>query len=355
MDDLPLSTRSPNAPSSSTPRHLKRLSLSVSSLGSPGSPSPVRLNSLTSPRSQSPRVLRLSTGGPADGSPASAPLNGTNSFPFASTSTQSNPPSPTYGGTRSPGAPWSYPRASTGTSPVASGGGPRSGGHSRRMSSISYSSSREVDSSPRGTPHGGGAFSSPIASPSPSSYLARARAEGGPPDSLGRSRRSEDSGNGSRALNEVEEGEEDDEPARDESGQASFLSPARSGVSMGAQPTLTEVNSDLLSFIAKKERKVLELREGELVMRCKRRDVADTWHCALQSLSVTTRSSRTSRKSGSPLSPVPSPPRPLPRQPRCHDLQPQPRTAGASSPAPRPSPTPPPFPRLPPPLAQPST
>lgn len=67
-------------------------------------------------------------------------------------------------------------------------------------------------------------------------------------------------------LEEEEEDGQGGERTGDEGRQSSFLSIARSGVSMGAQPTLTEVNSDLLSFIAKKERKVLELREGESVV-----------------------------------------------------------------------------------------
>lgn len=41
-----------------------------------------------------------------------------------------------------------------------------------------------------------------------------------------------------------------------------FLSPSKSAMAIGAAPTLTEVHADLLSFIAKKERKCLDLREG---------------------------------------------------------------------------------------------
>lgn len=45
----------------------------------------------------------------------------------------------------------------------------------------------------------------------------------------------------------------------------SELSDSRSGLGAISASTITEVNADLLSFIAKKERKCLDLREGKPV------------------------------------------------------------------------------------------
>lgn len=91
-----------------------------------------------------------------------------------------------------------------------------------------------------------------------------------------------------RAISPVEEGEDSERSRsitpngrREEEVVDELSAPSRSPVlgratspslsrqlaaqgSAGGQPTLTEANADLLSFIAKKERKCLDLREGEL-------------------------------------------------------------------------------------------
>lgn len=58
--------------------------------------------------------------------------------------------------------------------------------------------------------------------------------------------------------------EENENLERDSSTGDGFLGSNRNiGASMGAAPTLSELHADLLSFIAKKERLCMDLREGE--------------------------------------------------------------------------------------------
>lgn len=70
--------------------------------------------------------------------------------------------------------------------------------------------------------------------------------------------------------NLVEEEEEAEEEAASTPGMLdvrsrvdSELGDSRSGFGSNLASTITEVNADLLSFIAKKERKCLDLREGK--------------------------------------------------------------------------------------------
>ncbi len=115
-------------------------------------------------------------------------------------------------------------------------------GHSRRLSSISYASSsnprpRSIDGPP--------AVSVDHVSPQPA---AARRFEGTASPSLG----------SVSSLGGVDEGGEEDEEA-----EKRRVNEERASMAAASQPTLIEANADLLSFIAKKERKCLDLREGK--------------------------------------------------------------------------------------------
>ncbi|KAK4705452.1 hypothetical protein P7C70_g741, partial [Phenoliferia sp. Uapishka_3] len=282
-------------------RHLKRLSLS---LGSPSSPLAAS-SSRTPPvsalgagagsnpgtptsRGHAPRHLRLSMSGGGIGytraeSPVSAPPSSSfadaplaSSQPSSSSPTVADHPSPSPSANRrplsaGPGS-WSFPRASPGAT-----ASPRSTGHARRSSSISYSSSPQPDD-PRSTPststllYASPAANSTSVHPSSSSRrglfgVADSPQTHSPASSPTLDRFRSPAGNqfsnGLTGLMEEEDGEGED--SHDGEGSSSptstFQSSSRTGASVGAQPTLTELNSDLLNFIAKKERKCLDLRE----------------------------------------------------------------------------------------------
>lgn len=281
----------------STPRHLKRLSLSVSSpSNSPyNSPSTPRTpGSSGSSRNQIPLKLSLSAGnnnnynrhtsgegsiekgdgriGGSTGSPLSPPTSAP-----ANSSNSSFRTSLLNGGNTSS---WNYPEESsnspasspttTSTRPVRT---------SRRTSSISYSNSRDTTSAP----------SSPFlnSSTNPSNHSSTPSLS----PTFTRSLLSRDTGT-ARGLNErysngnltppasanlgldnLREEEEEEgmqqqvtssSMTRDEaSSQSDSRSIGASG--LGNPSTITELNADLLSFIAKKERKCLDLREGKFM------------------------------------------------------------------------------------------
>ncbi|KAL8283687.1 hypothetical protein RQP46_005482 [Phenoliferia psychrophenolica] len=203
-------------------------------------------------------------------SPFDSPLAGAEAVVTASP-TAFESPSPNPGRTSRPpsagtGA-FAFPRGSPASTPGH--------GHARRTSSISYSSSRDPDASPQSSSHPtffNSYNSSAAASPSPAG--AR-RSHYSPSSSPTLDRFRGASANGSLASNlgglveengqdgrRSEEGREREHSAAGSASSASgFLSSSRTGASIGAQPTLTELNSDLLNFIAKKERKCLDLRE----------------------------------------------------------------------------------------------
>ncbi|KAM0751639.1 hypothetical protein T439DRAFT_379745 [Meredithblackwellia eburnea MCA 4105] len=213
------------------PQHLKRLSLSISS--SPSSVSASASSPASSP-SHSPRI------GSAAAS-ASASASGT---------------------------------ANTPITPARS-----SSSHARRLSSISYSSSPTSPSPAHSQPHSANSplsssvrrharfhsisnyTSTPSSQPS-TSPLADRNSFHSPSPSQQPSRSLRDqfspTNNNSSSTNTISEEQEHE---HDENNNSGFLSPSRTGAAIGAQPTLTELNSDLLSFIAKKERRCLDLRE----------------------------------------------------------------------------------------------
>lgn len=268
---------SPATPST-TPRHLKRLSLNTSSPFSPASPSSPLSKSTTSPANQftgspspSPlvrndsgrrsRSLRLSTSN-APASSSSSPISATSNTaidnqPFSSPVSHDN----VITGSCTLDSPTPRIRSTTTT--------PRSA-HARRTSSISYSKSPTIGTLPSG---GGGqaestAFSPARGSPNLSHSLRGNSFESGRPrpslDGLAESREEEEGeieahqevGNENVRTSIEEAGKKAEEPINLASGSALGF--------VNAQATLTEQNADLLSFIAKKERKCLDLREGKL-------------------------------------------------------------------------------------------
>lgn len=280
-DTLPLTPSSVNR-TTVTPRHLKRLSLS-----SNGSP-------FNSPNSPSSPLSNVSPGGAASGSLLTRSDSGARraigrtqgglrlsmSGPGIATSPSSTTASPLASSSRNPDDLNNSPtlsrsssyRGSTSLTPPAANlpssdspsRTPRSA-HSRRTSSISYSRSPTI-----GTGHSE-AFSSPVAneqsSPNPNSAVpSRISLEGGRPraslEGLAEAREEDEE----EGLNERDE---DKENRREEDESINLGSGSALGF-MNAQPTLTEQNSDLLSFIAKKERKCLDLREGEFLIPSQR-------------------------------------------------------------------------------------
>jgi len=119
----------------------------------------------------------------------------------------------------------------------------RSMGHSRRLSSISYASSSNLarSTAPDRTQLAGPGHASPSSS-AVSRFEPTASPSFGSVSSLGG----------------VAEAAEEDGQA-----EKRRVHEERASMAAATQPTLIETNSDLLSFIAKKERKCLDLREGE--------------------------------------------------------------------------------------------
>ncbi|GAA5995461.1 uncharacterized protein JCM10292_005189 [Rhodotorula paludigena] len=289
----PLSSRS--APAGSGGRHLKRLSLSTSF--SPSSPvanaSP--LSAATSPSSargtpgtpadrrgnHGVRSLRLSMSGnlPSPSSFASPPAHNTPDAPGTSGTTpldgqhaaheRSTSPtllrrSASYRTAASPAS--SLPPSGSATPPPLDGARTPRSAHGRRGASISYTGTSSLDGlNGLGLLAGGasGENDGPRRSLNGSAPYAD--------ESLGRSR-------GRMSLSGVqEEGESHDQATHPADDIATLSSAPRASASSSsnaipAQATLVEQNADLLSFIAKKERKCLDLREelkrheGELAL-----------------------------------------------------------------------------------------
>lgn len=307
----------------STPRHLKRLSLSVSSSSS--SPYNFNTNSPITPRTplsasggervgsigrnSIPMRLSLSGGASASGSgtPNSAPPNG-----FRRTSLNTS-----QGNINENGTNWNYPEENTlSSSPSTSTANSNSNSNSpttkrpirqsRRTSSISYSSSRDTyNSSPTTSPFVPSprsdynsltsTNSNPNLSPTTSRSLLLSRDSGASRGGGALNERYSTS-NGSmtpptsatiplkQLSEEQEENDNDNRQNEKEEMNSNFLYLSSSemkselsqssidslgggmrggGMGLGNPSTITELNSDLLSFIAKKERKCLDLREGK--------------------------------------------------------------------------------------------
>ncbi|GAA5939270.1 uncharacterized protein JCM15063_004472 [Sporobolomyces koalae] len=262
MDSIP-STPASSSRSTTTPRHLKRLSLSShGSPFSPGSPSSPLSTSSPSGSQGSPslsrsdsarrRGLRLSMSG-------SALLSASHSSHAGQPSTSTNPSSTEAHNSpaqaRSAGAAYH-------ASPIRTESPSRTptSAHARRTSSISYSKSPTI-----------GALAAGSGSPDP----AFPAAAGSPnPNTLKSARVSLESGRPRPSLDQLPEKDEDEAEPNIEADQtqeqrtraASIEEPINlaNASALGfvsAQSTLTEQNADLLSFIAKKERKCLDLRE----------------------------------------------------------------------------------------------
>lgn len=283
-------------PSPGGGRHLKRLSLSnsiSSPSSSPHSPaSPFNLNLSrnsnstpspstvhgTPPRSSQPRALRLST---SSSGVERLSFESRDSPSFTSRSHLLDAHTPSSAPADVP----SFDNESPTTSRrLPSSAGPngsfsRSAHHAKRMSSISYSSSHgEAADQQSPSPISGlvrsHSLNSPLHSPS-TSISSRHRSLNGSVDSSAsvvspsRDRFQPTPPPGSLQELKEEEEEETSSPTRDRrihptASDLETVSPAvRTGpTALGAQPTLTELHSDLLSFIAKKERRCLDLREG---------------------------------------------------------------------------------------------
>ncbi|SGZ24014.1 BQ5605_C023g09681 [Microbotryum silenes-dioicae] len=270
-----------NPPSACTPpsasRHLKRLSLStstssVSSQTSLDSPTLARTsNSSRVYTSHSPHTPHRSTqhaSGPTRSSLSSHPSESDEDFEedrdstaLASVSTASdssskpawNFPSPIPASSTSAPSSAHAPRVTTmGGSAAHHRPGPRS----RRGSSISYSSSSSLLS----------------LDPQLFNGASLTQAVGASKDNLGLGLGLE-LGSGTIGVAENDDGSDATSSGWTSPRQSrrnsslstsvSFLSPTRSasGMTGSSRPTLTEQNADLLSFIAKKERKCLDLRE----------------------------------------------------------------------------------------------
>ncbi|GAA6010450.1 hypothetical protein JCM10207_001310 [Rhodosporidiobolus poonsookiae] len=274
----PFSSRSSAGPtpgsSGPTPRHLKRLSLSTASALSPSSPASPLSNASASPHPRagsatpaSPadrranhgvRSLRLSLSGSLPPSPLADPSPSSTPLTHGQSSGDATSTSPTLSRRSSL-------RASTapGTPPLDSGppsASARRSGHARRTSSISYArSSLDGGSAANGLGLTGG-FDEPLASASGMASPARRRSldGGGPGTPLGGVREEPEREDGA-----TEEGGEDGLSSASMSRPPSLGMPGApaQSVHQATQATLVEQNADLLSFIAKKERKCLDLRE----------------------------------------------------------------------------------------------
>ncbi|GAA5867365.1 hypothetical protein JCM1840_002108 [Sporobolomyces johnsonii] len=259
-DTFPTTPSARTGPSSGS-RHLKRLSLAASSpasLFSPGSPSgsPASSTTNTSPAvslsrensakrssTHGVRGLRLSLSGNL---PPACSASPSSASPLAS-STSPAPCQAPFDGPSIVDSPTLSRRSSYRASSIAPGTPPLEGArtplssHARRTSSISYAKSPVIGTGPERFPDEAGGS----ASGSPALGSTRTSLEGGRP-SLALS------------LGGLPEELAEEEEAEGES------SPMRSHPASGAaasQATIIEQNVDLLSFIAKKERKCLDLRE----------------------------------------------------------------------------------------------
>ncbi|GAA5968527.1 hypothetical protein JCM11641_007668 [Rhodosporidiobolus odoratus] len=264
----------PASVGSSGGRHLKRLSLSTSSAFSPCSPgspasagSPAGLRTSGGPSTpgggiagserrsgHGVRSLRLSLGSSLSPSSSSSPgavspVGEYASSPLASTSACPNPSDEKF--SSSPtllrrSASYKRPTSSApGTPPLDGARTPRSaGGHARRTSSISYA---------RSSLDGLGALGE---EPAPSGRTSL--------DGLGLEGVATPGGRTS--LEGVREEPEQEETSAGEQNPLARSTRSRPTSMIGAPPasaqaTLVEQNADLLSFIAMKERKCLDLRE----------------------------------------------------------------------------------------------
>ncbi|GAA6046659.1 hypothetical protein JCM3770_003101 [Rhodotorula araucariae] len=264
----PLGARAQGTASTSGGRHLKRLSLASSS--SPAGQSPVSATSGSSPLSarttptgdrrsgHGVRGLRLSMSGALAPGSASSPHAASSTLPGTPLEGQpladnrSTSPTTLRRSTSYRAAPAGTPTGDSvpDTSPLDSTTGPLRRSHSRRGASISYTGGTSLD----GLGPGGGSGEVGGARHS----LDVAGVEYG-----GRSR--------GASLSGVQE-EEDAMPlGSTRAGSESLGAPSVSSAAgspaavssntLPAQATLVEQNADLLSFIAKKERKCLDLRE----------------------------------------------------------------------------------------------
>ncbi|SCV69622.1 BQ2448_2642 [Microbotryum intermedium] len=276
-----------NLPSACTPpsasRHLKRLSLSTStsSLSSHiSSDSPTLVRATIGSRactSHSPHTPHRSTqhaSGPTRSSLSSHPSESDedleenrDSTPLASASVSTSVSSPSESSSKPA---WNFPSPipASSTSAPSSAHAPRvatmagsaahhrAGSRSRRGSSISYSSSSSLVSL---DPHLFNGTSLTQAASASNHNLGLGLGLG---LDLGANGVAEND-DGSDATSSASTSPQQSRRNSSLSTSVSFLSPTRSasGMTGSLRPTLTEQNADLLSFIAKKERKCLDLRE----------------------------------------------------------------------------------------------
>lgn len=284
IDQLP-STPQSTTRSTPTPRHLKRLSLNTStSPFSPSSPSSSPLSqSNASPNGSSASPLTRSdsgrrTGGTRGGglrtlstppTSSSSPVTAASSSSLAHDSADHSSPSLLRSSSSAAANPSSSPSLDSPTSHRTTTT-PRSSAHARRTSSICYSKSPTIGGLSNGGGGGENAFSPVLGSrgsPNPNSFPTTTRAS-----SFESTRPIRQSLDGLAEFQEETESLQEDETRTFEEVRRRERSSTNeepvnlgSGSALGfvnAQPTLTEQNADLLSFIAKKERKCLDLREG---------------------------------------------------------------------------------------------
>ncbi|GAA5998803.1 hypothetical protein JCM5350_006401 [Sporobolomyces pararoseus] len=271
---------SPSTPST-TPRHLKRLSLNTSSPFSPVSPSSPLSKSNDSPgnlsHNNSPSLLTRSDSGRRMGSTTRS-LRLSSSGPISSSSSPITTHPPSASSSSLPPQDYNSPTpqsrnigSASQESPTSSRTTPRSA-HSRRTSSISYAKSPTIGTLSNTGGGGGGdsAFSpSSTARGSPNPNINSHSSSRGSFES-GRPRPSLDGLAETTEEQEEEKVEGRSEHERLEGGTAGQERKVEESIDLGSgsalgfvntQATLIEQNTDLLSFIAKKERKCLDLRE----------------------------------------------------------------------------------------------
>ncbi|GAA5950597.1 hypothetical protein JCM3765_000545 [Sporobolomyces pararoseus] len=266
---------SPSTPST-TPRHLKRLSLNTSSPFSPASPSSPLSKSNDSPsnlnHNNSPSLLTRSDSGRRIGSATRSLRLSTSGAVSSSSSPSATHPSSSASSSlpqdyNSPTPQSRIVGSASQESPTSFRTTPRSA-HSRRTSSISYAKSPTIGtlSSGGGNVGADSAFSpssTAKGSPNPNSHSTRGSFESGRPrpslDGLAETREEEEEKDAANTEHDrLESGVAGEERKEEESidlGSGSALG------FVNTQATLIEQNADLLSFIAKKERKCLDLRE----------------------------------------------------------------------------------------------
>ncbi|GAA5863164.1 hypothetical protein JCM8547_002817 [Rhodosporidiobolus lusitaniae] len=274
---LSLSTNTAG-PSSVTPgsqRHLKRLSLSTASAFSPSSPSsPLSLSARDS--SATPQTPAERRAGAQGHGVRGLRLSLSGSLPpsFAASPSGSGPPTPaedaqpmTRQGSTSPTLlrkstslrrppPSSSPAPGSPDLDAGSSSAPRASrsSHSRRTSSMSYAPRTSLDavsSGMNGLGLGGVEQRNSLDGGSETGRLTV--------DDLRSSTSMSRGPSGSSAgLREVRE---EPEEGAAEGGTEALASSTRTVGASASQPTFVEQNADLLSFIAKKERKCLDLRE----------------------------------------------------------------------------------------------